>query len=334
MENLLVRVLERFTERLIVRQRAMYAADLPVHREVAAGDALPRRGPRVPEGLVRAPGAGLEPPRAARARRARRREWRAVLAEAFEQARREHSIDMPLERARRRSSRRSTRGSSSSVSPGSRRATARCSTGSTTGWRRGAMTIDRRAGHRHGARSRPALATPTRRGTSSATASASSTRSTARASRRCSSCRRGRSSTRGTGRCRSRTSPATAGWSRSTRAATAAPTARPSPSAYPEQEFAGDAVAVLDATATERAVLVSLSRGAERSLHFAADQPERVDGLVFIAPALPLPPAPRLRRRCRSSASRATPTTAGTKWNRHYWLEHYEDFLEFFFSQV
>ena len=29
MENLLVRVLERFTERLIVRQRAMYAADLP-----------------------------------------------------------------------------------------------------------------------------------------------------------------------------------------------------------------------------------------------------------------------------------------------------------------
>ena len=22
------------------------------------------------------------------------------------------------------------------------------------------------------------------------------------------------------------------------------------------------------------------------------------------------------------------------KWNRHYWLEHYEDFLEFFFGQV
>src|ERR1044071_8024318 len=29
MENLLARVLERFTERLIARQRAMYAADVP-----------------------------------------------------------------------------------------------------------------------------------------------------------------------------------------------------------------------------------------------------------------------------------------------------------------
>ena len=46
-ENLLVRVLERFTERLIERQRELYAADMPVRREVADGDALPReRGPR------------------------------------------------------------------------------------------------------------------------------------------------------------------------------------------------------------------------------------------------------------------------------------------------
>ena len=42
-------------------------------------------------------------------------------------------------------------------------------------------------------------------------------------------------------------------------------------------------------------MLVSLSRGAERSLLLAASYPERVDKMVFIAPALPLPPAtPRL----------------------------------------
>ena len=41
-EQLLVRVLERFTERLIERQRELYAADVAVSREVADGDGLPR----------------------------------------------------------------------------------------------------------------------------------------------------------------------------------------------------------------------------------------------------------------------------------------------------
>src|SRR5918996_5787026 len=38
------------------------------------------------------------------------------------------------------------------------------------------------------------------------------------------------------------------------------------PEAYDEEEFAADALAVMEATGTERAVLVALSRGAERSL--------------------------------------------------------------------
>src|SRR5918994_2155208 len=65
---------------------------------------------------------------------------------------------------------------------------------------------------------------------------------------------------------------------------------RPSePDAYREEEFAADALAVMDATATQSAVVVSLSRGAERSLLLAAGHPKRVEKLVFIAPALPLP---------------------------------------------
>ena len=109
---------------------------------------------------------------------------------------------------------------------------------------------------------------------------------------------------------------------------------RPSePDAYREREFAADAIAVMDATATERSVLVSLSRGAERSLLLAANHPERVDRMVFIAPALPLPPAtPRLQAMQEFSEPREEYVGWG-KWNRHYWVEHYEDFLEFFFSQ-
>jgi len=108
----------------------------------------------------------------------------------------------------------------------------------------------------------------------------------------------------------------------------------PKPDAYREEEFAEDALAVMDATGTERAVLVSLSRGAERSLLLAASHPERVDKLVFIAPALPLPPVtPRLKA-IQEFAERRDEYVGWGKWNRHYWLEHYEDFLEFFFSQV
>ena len=98
MENLLVRVLERFTERLIRRQREMYAQDLPfiekwrqAMRYLLAEDipyekiwlelhALAWNHPELRERVDRVNG-----------------EWRAVLAEAFEQAREEHKIDMPLD---------------------------------------------------------------------------------------------------------------------------------------------------------------------------------------------------------------------------------------------
>ena len=90
----------------------------------------------------------------------------------------------------------------------------------------------------------------------------------------------------------------------------------------------------MDATGTERAVLVSLSRGAERSLLLAADHPERVDRHgVHRARRCRCRRHRRERRRCRSSTSGATSYDGWGKWNRHYWLEHYEDFLEFFFSQ-
>jgi pimeloyl-ACP methyl ester carboxylesterase/predicted glycosyltransferase len=110
---------------------------------------------------------------------------------------------------------------------------------------------------------------------------------------------------------------------------------RPSePEAYAASEFAADALAVLDATATERAVLVSLSRGAERSLLLGAGHPERVAGMFFIAPALPLPPAAARAGAEQMFKRRLDAHEGWDKWNQHYWLSNYEDFLEFFFSQV
>src|SRR5690242_16690830 len=55
--------------------------------------------------------------------------------------------------------------------------------------------------------------------------------------------------------------------------------------AYTHLEFAADTLAVLDATETEQAVLVSFSCGALWGLQVAADHPNRVRGVVMIAPA-------------------------------------------------
>ena len=66
--------------------------------------------------------------------------------------------------------------------------------------------------------------------------------------------------------------------------------------AYTETEFAADALAVLDATGTEKAFVVTLSLGAQRTLVLAAEHPERVQGIVFIAPSLPLAPSHPLSR--------------------------------------
>ena len=98
MDNLLVRVLERFTERLIVRQRAMYAADLPfiekwrqamryLDEDFASGyqkvwyelQAMAWNTPELRERIAHVTV-----------------EWREVLEDAFEQARREHGIEMPV----------------------------------------------------------------------------------------------------------------------------------------------------------------------------------------------------------------------------------------------
>ena len=96
-ENLLVRALERFTERLIARQRELYAADMPFvekwrtamrylmdedlsYEKVSLElQALGWNNPDLRERLVRV-----------------NAEWRAVLTEAFAEPHCQLKIDMPL----------------------------------------------------------------------------------------------------------------------------------------------------------------------------------------------------------------------------------------------
>ena len=102
--------------------------------------------------------------------------------------------------------------------------------------------------------------------------------------------------------------------------------------AYTPQQFVADALAVMDATATDRAVLVSLSAGVAWSMLLAADHPERVAGAVCIAPAAPLAP-PHPDRAAHSFDEPQDLYAGWAKYNRHYWLADYRGFLEFFFSR-
>jgi pimeloyl-ACP methyl ester carboxylesterase len=103
--------------------------------------------------------------------------------------------------------------------------------------------------------------------------------------------------------------------------------------AYAEEEYAADSLAVMDATGTDRAVVVSLSLGAQRALLLAAEHAERIAGAVFICPSVSL--GTPLAARIAYPFEDVLETDEGwAKYNRHYWLRDYRDFLEFFFSQM
>ena len=105
--------------------------------------------------------------------------------------------------------------------------------------------------------------------------------------------------------------------------------------AYADDQFAADAIAVMGATETPRATVVGLSAGARYALVLAAEWPERVEAAVFIGPAVPLAAGIPGRSQSLAQFDEALPEHRGwAKFNRHYWLSHHRDFLEFFFGQV
>jgi AcrR family transcriptional regulator len=97
-ENLMVQALERFTERLISRQRELYAADMPfVEKWRTAMRYLVSEDVTYEKVWLELQALGWNNPDV-RQRLARvNAEWRAVLTEAFAEPHRRLGIDMPLE---------------------------------------------------------------------------------------------------------------------------------------------------------------------------------------------------------------------------------------------
>ena len=106
------------------------------------------------------------------------------------------------------------------------------------------------------------------------------------------------------------------------------------PAAYADAVFASDVAAVLDATGTERAVLAAFCSGFPWALLFAAAHPQRVTGIVAIAPTLPIPPADPWEQDGHSFDDVLGTTEGWAKENRHYWRRDWRGYVEFFMSQI
>lgn len=110
----------------------------------------------------------------------------------------------------------------------------------------------------------------------------------------------------------------------------------PDVAAYADTEFAADAVAVLDATGTERAIAAGLSMGAGYCVRLAVDHPERVLGIVLFGSALPVwdrdPNAPD-----GPDPSFEDPQPDDDDWhkyNAHYWRRDWTGFAHWFSGEI
>src|SRR3984885_10368022 len=107
------------------------------------------------------------------------------------------------------------------------------------------------------------------------------------------------------------------------------------PPCYAVESVARQALAVLDATDTDQAVLVSLSQGAQESLALAADHAERVLGAILIGAATMLEPFHPGRAAAEMTFfDPAPPAPEGwSRLNAQFWTDRYREFADFFFSE-
>src|SRR3954454_6303849 len=98
-----------------------------------------------------------------------------------------------------------------------------------------------------------------------------------------------------------------------------------------------DCLAGMDATGVERAVIVGIcGDGVWPSAEIAAEHPDRVLGIVAIAPGVPglTPPLPFRAASLETFDQRFEDPQGWQKFNRHVILEDHRGFLEFFFGEM
>jgi pimeloyl-ACP methyl ester carboxylesterase/predicted glycosyltransferase len=103
--------------------------------------------------------------------------------------------------------------------------------------------------------------------------------------------------------------------------------------AYRTDQYIADALAVMDATNTARAVVIGLSQGGHFAAILTARHPERVISAMLVAPSAPF--GPNIPGQSSKGFLESRNTDEGwAKFNRHYWQRDYRGFAEFFFGEA
>lgn len=107
------------------------------------------------------------------------------------------------------------------------------------------------------------------------------------------------------------------------------------PAAYADTQFVDDAAAILDATDTDRAVVVGMSMGGGYALRFAVDRPDRTLGIVLIGAAIDVRDRPKGTPDVSRDADFEEPRDPESddgwgRYNAHHWRRDWPGFAEWF----
>ncbi|MDN4473452.1 alpha/beta fold hydrolase [Demequina zhanjiangensis] len=103
---------------------------------------------------------------------------------------------------------------------------------------------------------------------------------------------------------------------------------------YTQMNRMHDAVAVLDATGTDRAGVLGYSAGGTLGLLLATFHPERVDGVVALAAGHPRNPDPEGRLAPPWDPDGEEPPVGWSKFNHDWWQRNFRDFVEWFIPTI
>ncbi|HSS68897.1 MAG TPA: alpha/beta fold hydrolase [Nocardioidaceae bacterium] len=105
------------------------------------------------------------------------------------------------------------------------------------------------------------------------------------------------------------------------------------PQAYTQVAMTGDALAVMDDADTDTAVVVAYCASTARGMMLTRDHPERVHGLVTIAPNVPAVGGNE-DRGVYSFEDELDTDEGWARENRHYWKRDWAGYLDWFMSNV
>ncbi len=105
------------------------------------------------------------------------------------------------------------------------------------------------------------------------------------------------------------------------------------PQAHRLVDNVGDALAIMDSTATDKAILFGLSYGSSVTAALAAYHPERVEAQIIVGISTPI--GPNYDYRSQNQFDEVFDDPEGwQKYTRAYWLRDYSDFTDFFARQI